>query len=150
MTVYELLAKLTLDTSEYEGNLNNARDSAEKGGSGIGAALGKAGKVAGAAISAASTAIVGFGKKAIDASVSYESAYFSRLFKTETGMNYTDYLQLLRILRGQELLCETDASISAIADQCGFSGSSYFSGCFRQLTGMTPHMWREKYREAVV
>ena len=89
-------------------------------------------------------------REGISKFVSYESAYFSRLFKTETGMNYTDYLQLLRILRGQELLCETDASISAIADQCGFSGSSYFSGCFRQLTGMTPHMWREKYREAVV
>ena len=89
-------------------------------------------------------------REGISKFVSYESAYFSRLFKTETGLSYTDYLLQLRILRAQELLSETDASISEIADQCGFSGSSYFSGCFRQLTGMTPHAWRENHREAVV
>ena len=89
-------------------------------------------------------------REGISKFVSYESAYFSRLFKTETGISYTDYLQQLRILRARELLCETDASISEIADQCGFSGSSYFSGCFRQLTGMTLHEWRENHREAIV
>ena len=53
MDVFDLLAKLTLDTSEYESGLNNAKSSAEKGGSKIGAALGTAGKMAGAALAAA-------------------------------------------------------------------------------------------------
>ena len=85
MTVYELLAKLTLDTSEYEDNLNNARDSAEKGGSGIGKALGKAGKVAGAAIAAASTAIVGFGTSSVVAGAEFDKS----MSQVAATMGYT-------------------------------------------------------------
>lgn len=85
MDVFDLLAKLTLDTSEYEGGLNNARDSAEKGGSGIGAALGKAGKVAGAAIAAASTAIVGFGASSVAAGAEFDKS----MSQVAATMGYT-------------------------------------------------------------
>lgn len=85
MDVFDLFAKLTLDTSEYEGGLNNARDSAEKGGSKIGAALGTAGKVAGAAIAAASTAVVGFGA----ASVSTGAEFDKSMSQVAATMGYT-------------------------------------------------------------
>lgn len=85
MDVFDLLAKLTLDTSEYEGGLNNARDSAEKGGSKIGAALGKAGKVAGAAVAAASTAIVGFGASSVSAGADFDKS----MSQVAATMGYT-------------------------------------------------------------
>lgn len=85
MDVFDLLAKLTLDTSEYEGGLNNARDSAEKGGSKIGAALGKAGKVAGAAVAAASTAIVGFGASSVAAGADFDKS----MSQVAATMGYT-------------------------------------------------------------
>ena len=58
MDVFDLFAKLTLDTSDYESGLNEARGSAEKGGAKIGAALGKAGKVAAAGIAAIGAAAI--------------------------------------------------------------------------------------------
>ena len=67
MDVFDLLAKLTLDTSEYEGGLNNAKDSAEKGGSKIGAALGTAGKAAAVGIAAVTTATVAMGTAVVNA-----------------------------------------------------------------------------------
>ena len=82
--------------------------------------------------------------------VNYDSVYFSKLFKAELGMSYTDYLILVRMLRAQELLCQTDIPISDIVAQCGYADFSYFSGRFRQLCGVTPHEWRENHREAIV
>ena len=85
MDVFDLLAKLTLDTSDYEGGLNNARDSAEKGGSGIGKALGTAGKVAGAAVAAATTAIVGFGASSVAAGAEFDKS----MSQVAATMGYT-------------------------------------------------------------
>lgn len=85
MDVFDLLAKLTLDTSDYEGGLNNARDSAEKGGSGIGKALGTAGKVAGAAVAAATTAIVGFGASSVSAGADFDKS----MSQVAATMGYT-------------------------------------------------------------
>ena len=82
--------------------------------------------------------------------VNYDSAYFSKRFKTELGMSYTDYLFHVRMLRAQELLSETDMPISDIVTQCGYTDFSYFSGRFRQFCGVTPHEWRENRREAMV
>ena len=85
MDVFDLLAKLTLDTSDYEGGLNNARDSAEKGGSKIGKALGTAGKVAGAAVAAATTAIVGFGASSVSAGAEFDKS----MSQVAATMGYT-------------------------------------------------------------
>jgi AraC-like DNA-binding protein len=82
--------------------------------------------------------------------VNYDSTYFSKRFKTELGMSYTDYLFHVRMLRAQELLSETDMPISDIVTQCGYTDFSYFSGRFRQFCGVTPHEWRENRREAMV
>ncbi len=77
----------------------------------------------------------------------YDSAYFSKLFKAEVGMSCTDYLLQARILRAQELLRGTDMPISDIAARYGFFDSSYFSGRFRQICGMTPREWRDDHGE---
>jgi AraC-like DNA-binding protein len=82
--------------------------------------------------------------------VNYDSAHFSKRFKSELGMSYTDYLLHVRMLRAQELLSETDMPISYIVTQCGYTDFSYFSGRFRQFCGVTPHEWRENRREAMV
>ena len=79
--------------------------------------------------------------------VNYQNTYFSRLFKTETGCSYSDYVFRVRILRALELLGAKDLQIGEIAKKCGFSDISYFSMRFRQLCGMTPREWRDNYSE---
>ena len=59
--VFDLYGKLLLDDEEFVKGLREATSTAEKGGGGIGAALGKAAKVAGAALAAATGAVVKFG-----------------------------------------------------------------------------------------
>ena len=82
--------------------------------------------------------------------VNYDGIYFSKLFKTETGIGYTDYLLQARMLRAQELIRETDAPLNDIAVMCGFSNYSYFCQRFRQYYGVAPHEWRKNNSEAIV
>lgn len=112
MDVFELLAKLRLDTSEYENGLNNAQNSAKSGGSKIGAALGTAAKVGGAAIAAASGAAVAFGKSAVEASVSYESA-FTGVTKTVEETATTSYDMISDAI--MKMATETSSSKEVIA-----------------------------------
>lgn len=72
--VYELMAILGLNKKPFDDGLNEARGDAEKGGSGIGKALGTAGKVAGAAIAAATTAVVGFGAASVSTGVDFDKS----------------------------------------------------------------------------
>ena len=116
MDVFDLFAKLTLDTSEYEGGLNNAVDSAEKGGSGIGKALGTAAKVGAAAIGAAATAAGAIVKQAVDNYSEYEQLVggVETLFKTsaDTVMSYASQAYQTAGLSANEYM-ETVTSFSA-------------------------------------
>ena len=70
MNVFDLFAKLGLDTSEYENGLSNAESLGSRFGSGIRTAS----RVAGAAILGASTAVVGFGATAVRAGMDFDSS----------------------------------------------------------------------------
>ena len=66
MNVFDLFAKLSLDTSEYEESLDDAESKGESFGSKLSKGLGTAGKVAGASIAAVGTASVALGKSFVD------------------------------------------------------------------------------------
>ncbi|OMF32201.1 hypothetical protein BK133_14345 [Paenibacillus sp. FSL H8-0548] len=70
-------------------------------------------------------------------------AHFSRVFKKLTGMNVTEYVTTKRIIRAKELLMESDANISEIAEQCGFESLPHFHRMFKKLTGMTPSYYKK-------
>lgn len=70
-------------------------------------------------------------------------AYFSRLFKAETGTNFCEYLNQVRIERAKQQLVSSQVSLKDLADQLGFDGQSYFSKVFKKKTGLTPARYRE-------
>lgn len=72
MDVFDLVATLKLDSSEYEQDLGGAKETAEKGGIKIGGALKKAAKISGAAIAAGSAAVVALTKQSIGAYQEFE------------------------------------------------------------------------------
>lgn len=74
MDVFDLFARLTLDTSDYEDSLDDARTTADKGGAKIGKALGTAAKVGGAALAAATGAAVAFGKSSVEAGMTFDTS----------------------------------------------------------------------------
>lgn len=70
-------------------------------------------------------------------------AHFSRAFKKLTGLNVTEYVTTKRIIRAKDLLIETDANISDIAERCGFESLPHFHRMFKKLTGMTPAHYKK-------
>ena len=74
----------------------------------------------------------------------YHPDYISRRIKKMTGYTYKDYLLNKRIEQVCLLLRNSDLPISEIINQCGFSNESYFYKKFKQITGMTPKIYRLK------
>ena len=67
---------------------------------------------------------------------------FSRSFKRIMTESFFDYLLNLRLRHAREMLCESDMSISKIAQSCGFCDSNYLCYRFRLKFGMPPHQFR--------
>lgn len=68
--------------------------------------------------------------------------YFSRLFKEETGENFSVYLMMYRLNRAKELLEHTDMKVYQIAHEVGYTTPSYFSRIFKRYMGISPEMLR--------
>ena len=66
----------------------------------------------------------------------------SRFFKKVMGVNFSDYLQKVRINRVSELLLNTDENICTVAASCGFHSMAAFYKLFNSEMGMTPNEYR--------
>jgi len=64
-------------------------------------------------------------------------------FRDSTGMTPVDYWTRLRVDHAQEMLIDTDHSITEVAMRCGFCTSQYFSTVFRKYAGVTPTEFRQ-------
>ena len=71
-------------------------------------------------------------------------SYFSRVFKTERGQTFSEYLQAIRIERAKYLLKNGDYSLTEIAEKAGFFDQSHFIKVFKQATGVTPGLYRRR------
>ncbi|MCA1660915.1 MAG: AraC family transcriptional regulator [Novosphingobium sp.] len=70
--------------------------------------------------------------------------HFSRMFQQSTGRPPYAHLLHRRIVLAKALLLRSDASLTAIAAQCGFSNASQFSRMFKRETGATPTAFRNR------
>ncbi|MEK5254777.1 AraC family transcriptional regulator [Paenibacillus sp. FSL F4-0125] len=64
--------------------------------------------------------------------------YFSRFFKSISGMSYIAYLSNIRVNQAEQLLLTTDKSILEIALECGFTNIRTFNRVFKQIKQRTP------------
>ena len=74
------------------------------------------------------------------------SSYFSHLFKKQTGKNYVEYLNEIRLKAVMEDLKNSDFKIAVIAEKNGFYNFEYFSRFFKKATGLSPVKWRQENR----
>ena len=65
-------------------------------------------------------------------------SYFSRTFKRIAGKTFRQYLNSTRINHGEQLLLNTEKSVTEIATLCGFGNVSHFIATYRDLKGTTP------------
>lgn len=76
--------------------------------------------------------------------VGLSSSHFSRIFKQETGVSYSEYLNYIRVEHGRKLLLTTDLSVSEIAQLSGFDNGNYFCNVIKKLLGASPSQIRKK------
>lgn len=79
-------------------------------------------------------------------SVNMNSSYFSRLFKNEVGISFSDYLVNRRIEVATELLSNSGLSIEEIVRAVGIDSISYFYRVYKKITGRTPGDIRNQVR----
>ncbi|MDM5276083.1 AraC family transcriptional regulator [Paenibacillus silvae] len=81
----------------------------------------------------------------MSASLGYNRAYLSRIFKQETGLTPVTYLLKLRIDKSRQLLRERpDLSIEQVSASVGMPDALYFSKQFKRFHGEAPSLYREK------
>lgn len=66
-------------------------------------------------------------------------AYFSRYFKRQAGMTFSQYLNVVRIEKAVQLLDSAPTmKITDVMLRCGFNTIRSFNHVFREVTGFTP------------
>lgn len=83
------------------------------------------------------------GLSALSEMFSISAGYLSTLFKKETGITLTDYVNKKRVEHAIFLLNTTQFQIQTIASYCGVEDINYFTRIFKKFTNMTPTKYRE-------
>lgn len=71
--------------------------------------------------------------------------HFSRMFKKETGLGFSKYLNSLRLQHAEQLLRSAEGqNVTRVAESCGFEDSNYFSKKFKEVYGVSPKKVQKK------
>lgn len=80
--------------------------------------------------------------KEVSLSVQMNPAYFSTLFRRETGKKYIDYITDLRMEKARNLIQNTDLKIVNIAQMVGYASTKHFARVYKEKYGATPNAER--------
>ena len=89
--------------------------------------------------------IDGFTSVQIQEACGLSYKYAGTLFKEVTGQTIKEYQCTLRLRKAEQLLKETNKSITEIAQLTGFSDVFYFSKIFHRKKGCPPGEYRKTY-----
>lgn len=71
-------------------------------------------------------------------------AYLSKIFREDTGCNFTEYLNRIRIEKAKQLIAAQEYKIKEIYSMVGYNQYNYFFKVFKQQTGCTPSDYEEQ------
>lgn len=77
--------------------------------------------------------------------VGFNYAYFSTLFKKETGQTLTEYALQIRIQQAKNLLLDPEVSIMEVAEAVGYSDLKYFAKQFKKITNLSPKEYKKLF-----
>lgn len=79
--------------------------------------------------------------------IGISKSYLSRIFKEETGKNFSLYLRDHRLQIAKEMLKETDDKVYCIAYETGFQSHYHFNNLFKKKYRVTPLEYRKSCSE---
>ena len=71
--------------------------------------------------------------------------YLAHEFKKLTGHTVIDYLNGVRCEKAAALLAEKNSTVECIAGECGFSNTSYFIKTFKNIYGISPGQYKNRF-----
>ena len=84
-------------------------------------------------------------REAVANAVYLNPDYLSRLFKQQTGVSLSEYIQQQRLTLAKRLLTQTRLPVGDIALNLGYSSFSYFTRVFKAATGYAPLEYRKRF-----
>ncbi|GFN33041.1 helix-turn-helix domain-containing protein [Paenibacillus xylaniclasticus] len=78
--------------------------------------------------------------------IHFNPSYLSRLFKQESGVTLSEYIEGARIERAKQLLKRNDLKVQEIGYRVGYEASQSFTRFFKKATGLTPQEYRDASR----
>lgn len=70
-------------------------------------------------------------------------SYFSHMFKEKTGVNFSIYLENIRMSEAARLIKKTDTSLNELYILVGYNNANTFRRAFKKVYGVTPSAMRE-------
>jgi len=86
----------------------------------------------------------GIGLKEVAEALGYSPSYLSRLVTRHLGRSLTEQVQSRRMEAAKQLLEDPDLSVSAVAEDLGYSDPAHFSRAFSRATGLSPRAYRQR------
>lgn len=74
-------------------------------------------------------------------------SHISHIFRRRVGMSFSDYISALRLTEAVNRLEQTDAAVTEIALDVGFSSLRSFDRAFAARYGTTPRAYRQRERK---
>ena len=74
--------------------------------------------------------------------VDLNPSYLCRLFKKETGVSVSEYIQQLKIDAAKNMLLYSDFTPARISSILALPDQSYFTQVFKKYTGLTPRKFQ--------
>ncbi|MEN6316278.1 MAG: response regulator [Clostridiaceae bacterium] len=72
----------------------------------------------------------------------FNPSYFSSLFKSCNGINFSQYLMEVRMKKAREMLENTNIKVYKVASGVGYEDSKYFTRVFKKELGISPDEYR--------
>ncbi len=73
-------------------------------------------------------------------------SYFSHMFKEKTGVNFSTYLENIRMTEAVRLIKETDISLNELYLAVGYNNANSFRRAFKKVYGVTPSSMRDSVK----
>lgn len=72
-------------------------------------------------------------------------SYLSTLFKEQSGGNFGDFVETLRIEKACELLQDKTITVNEVAEEVGYNSVQSFRRAFKRVRGVSPKEQRERF-----
>lgn len=80
----------------------------------------------------------------------YNPDYFASLFRKQTGVTITQFLNKMRIELAKRLMVNENVSIKEAAYSSGFQDEKYFMRIFKRHEGMTPLAYKTAFQKSFI